>query len=341
MKLLLTTCLFVFVFAGRADEGKPLNFEEVYNVIRTNMTDLSEAELSRSAALGLIRELGTKVQLVSTNAEALPQTPDAITKRAVFQNHFGYVRIRSVDERLPSDFQKSIRQLIESNALTGMVIDLRYAEGTHYEAAAQVSDEFVKGGQRLLRFGAREVQSTDETRAIELPTVVLVNEETRAAAEAIAAILRQNAAALIIGKKTAGEARLFEVFTLRSGQQLRVGKVPVEVGPSNASRPIPAGGLDPDIDVVVRPDEAKFFYLDPYREGRLPAGMGTNDVSLTTNRVRRFNEAELVRQHRDGFDFQDESSLPRTEAPVITDPTLARALDFLKGIAIMQPRRAR
>ena len=335
LPVLIAFCLFVFRAA--ADEGKPLNFEEVFNLIRTNITDISEEELKRTAAIGLIKELGTKVQLVTTNAEPATQPPDAITKRAVFNDQVGYVRIRSVDERLPGDFQKSVTQLIQSNNLNGLVLDLRYAEGTNYDAAAKVADHFVKSGRNLLRLGSREIPSTDESKTISLPTAVLVNHETRAAAEAIAAILRENAASLVIGKRTAGEARLFEVFTLQSGQQLRVGKVPIEVG---AGKVIPAAGLDPDIDVPVNPEDEKFFYLDPYREPKSAnSGEANSETAAATNRTRRLNEAELVRRHRDGFDFNDEAPPVRAEVPVITDPTLARALDFLKGIAVMQPRK--
>jgi carboxyl-terminal processing protease len=337
MKPLLLIALGLFVFRAAADEGKPLNFEEVFNLIRTNITDMTEEELNRTAAIGLIKELGTKVQLVTTNAEAATQPPDAITKRAVFEEHFGYIRIRSVDERLPSDFHQTLTRLVTSNALKGLVLDLRYAEGTNYEAAAAVADEFVKAGEALVRLGAKEIRGTDQTKTIQLPTAILVNNETRAAAEAIAAILRESAAGLIIGKRTAGEARLFEIFTLRSGQQLRVGKVPVEVG---AGKAIPASGIVPDIDVPVDPTEEKFFYLDPYRERKLLAsGASTNEVAGATNRTRRLNEAELVRRHRGEIDFNEETPPARAEVPVINDPTLGRALDFLKGLAILQPRK--
>jgi hypothetical protein len=39
--------------------------------------------------------------------------------------------------------------------------------------------------------------------------------------------------------------------------------------------------------------------------------------------------------------MDDAPAVPRAsaEVAVITDPTLARALDFLKGISIWQPRR--
>ena len=343
MKPVIILFVFLFCFTARSDEGKTLNFQEVYQLIRTNISDLSESELSHSAAMGLIKEMGTRVQIVTTNTEAATQPPDAISKRAVFEDHFGYIRVKSVDERLPSDFQKSLTQLIDSNELRGIVVDLRYARGTNYQAAAKVADNFINGGQKLLKLGASEIESTDQSKTVRLPAVVLVNAETRAGAEAIAAIMRESAGSLVIGKKTAGEARLFELFTLSSGQKVRVGKVPIRVASGEA---IPASGLEPDIAVPVRADEEKLFYQDPYRE-RSPfsAAANTNELGsatsgTSTTRARPLNEAELVRQHRNGFDFSEEEPPPQLNTPVITDPTLSRALDVLKGIAILQPRRS-
>jgi len=71
----------------------------------------------------------------------------------------------------------------------------------------------------------------------------------------------------------------------------------------------------------------------------------TNQASLTTrtNRRPRFNEAELVRERRNGF-------VPETEAgggpeadeekPIVQDPVLARALDVLKGLAVVRQLRS-
>jgi C-terminal processing protease CtpA/Prc len=332
--------IFIFLFVAfslRVFGSEQMKLDEVMSVIRTNMTDLSEEELSRSAAMGLIKELGTKVQLVTTNERAEPRVGEVISKTAVYNDKFGYVRIRSVDERLTNEFQKTMTQLLATNGLAGVVLDLRFAEGTNYQAAAKVADEFVKGGQPLVRLGDVKIAATDRASDIRQPVAVLVNGETRAAAEALAAMLRESAAALVIGSKTAGEARLYETFTLSTGQRLRVGKVPIEVGRGKA---LPASGIVPDIDVSLSPEEEHAYYEDPYLVRRFaPLSGGTNEVSGLFPPGRPLNEAELVRRHRNGETGEVEARPETVEPSAITDPTLARALDFLKGISILQPRR--
>jgi C-terminal processing protease CtpA/Prc len=186
------------------------------------------------------------------------------------------------------------------------------------------------------------INGTDRAADIRQPVAVLVNGETRAAAEALAGMLREGAAALVIGSKTAGEARLYETFTLSTGQRLRVGKVPIEVG---RGKVLPATGMVPDIEVRIGAEAERAYYEDSYLSRRtVAATTGTNGVVDGLNPL---NEAELVRRHRAGEDLERSSTAgaggatgARTaEASVITDPALGRALDFLKGLSIVGPRR--
>lgn len=340
MKLIILTVLFAFSLNTFSAEA--LKLEEVLGVLRTNLSDVSEAELDRAAAAGLIKELGTRVQLVTTNApvtdveSAVDSEP--ISKTAVYEEQFAYVRIERVGERLTNEFHKTLTQLLGSNKLAGIVLDLRYAEGTNYQAAGMVADEFVRGGEPMLKLGDVKMVGTDRASDIRQPVAVLVNGETRAAAEALAGILRESAAALVIGSKTAGEARVYELFTLSTGQKLRVGKVAVEVG---RGKVLPAGGIVPDIKVAMEPELARAYYEDPYLVRRfVTASGGTNELSGLFNPERPLNEAELVRRHRNGEELVERSApAPSPEPSAITDPTLARALDFLKGLSILQPRR--
>jgi hypothetical protein len=337
MKFVLAFFGLSVLVSAVAQEAKPLRFQEVFNVVRTNLTDVSEEELSRAAALGLINQLGTKVQLVTNNASA-PSTPDeAIARRTVYGNGYGYAQIRAVDDRLPGEFEKWLAS--GTNSFRGLVLDLRYSQGDGYSAAAKLIDRFIKGGEPLLKLGTNEIRSTEKSAPLDLPLAVLANKETRGAAEALAALVRNTGTGLVIGSTTAGEARLFETFTLSTGQQLKIGTVPILVG----EKPIPAKGLVPDIAVTVNPAAEKVLYQDPFRQISAAAGQitsSTNEVASSTNRNRRFNEAELVRRHRAGGTLEDFASVPDApEQPVINDPVLARALDFLKGISALQQHR--
>jgi hypothetical protein len=188
-----------------------------------------------------------------------------------------------------------------------------------------------------------------------------VNGETRGAAETLAAALRHAGAGLIIGNPTAGEAATFKEFPLRNGERLRIATMPVKSGNGLA---IPSGGLQPDIAVTVSADDERAFWENPYAS---PAPDNINFKVATNNLlpfVDRISEADLVLQkqnegkHTGALHMRDmdlsgagsiykpvnggdtnENSAPARAAepqkPVIRDPVLARAVDLIKGLAVV------
>ena len=55
----------------------------------------------------------------------------------------------------------------------------------------------------------------------------------------------------------------------------------------------------------------------------------------------RFNEADLVRERREGVSEADLAALRERgpDTPLVSDPALARAVDLLKGLSLVrQPR---
>jgi len=85
---------------------------------------------------------------------------------------------------------------------------------------------------------------------------------------------------------------------------------------------------------------------DPYKSlaqayGRNSKSGGTNAATsavIATNRAmrRNFNEAELVRRHREGLDMQGLTARIEDDRATLGDPALGRAIDFLKGLAVVQ-----
>src|SRR5438477_100862 len=80
-----------------------------------------------------------------------------------------------------------------------LVLDLRFADGRDYKAAANAADRFLSTEQPVLDWDEGTVRSTAKADAIKVPVAVLVNQETGGAAEALAAALRETDAAVLIG----------------------------------------------------------------------------------------------------------------------------------------------
>ncbi|MBC8095901.1 MAG: hypothetical protein H7Y43_08815, partial [Akkermansiaceae bacterium] len=96
--------------------------------------------------------------------------------------------------------------------------------------------------------------------------------------------------------------------------------------------------------VAVTTTDERFFLSDPYALLSKATSM-TNLTVTGTNRVTRRarpTEADLVRARREGLNFDAEQPMQReseTEKPVIRDPALARAVDLLKGLAVVRRTR--
>ena len=137
--------------------------------------------------------------------------------------------------------------------------------------------------------------------ANELPLAILINAETRGAAIELAQDLREAKAGLIFGEA--------------------------------------AKNLQPDISVPVNATDEKKFLENPFgtiSTNEIQSASATNDFLSFVDHT---TEADLVREKiKDGD--QDESSAPtpatEPQKPFIRDPVLARAVDLIKGLAIVR-----
>jgi len=340
-RLFLTGALLTGAINLRAAEEAP-DFKEVFDLLRANAASVKEGELNRAAVDGLLAKLNSRAWLIDPSKTSAPDTNIApISSSALFDESFGYIRIARVGSRLPDQFTAALDKLSATNKLKGLVIDLRYANGNDYNAAAKVADHFLGSEQPLLDWGSGSAKSTDKTNAFRQPVAILVNQFTSGGAEALAAVLREKDVGLLIGTNTAGQASITKDFPLKNGEVLRIAVAPIKSGDGELVE-----RLKPDIQVDVNPDDERVYFVDAYKILPRPGIGGTTNVaslSVTNKPRRRLNEAELVRMLREGENLEDEPGRPARVEPVkpmITDPALARAIDLLKALAVVRHTRS-
>lgn len=337
-------------FAGssaRGAEAAGADFKEVYELVRAHLAGVSPEQLDQAALQGLISKLAPRVAII-TNAAAGSAENEAplVAKSGVYEADILYVRVGRVAEGLAPAIRSAWSKWSVTNKLKGVVLDLRYAGGTDYVAVAPAVNLFVRKEQALLNWGNGMVQAKPETAGIHVPVAVLANSATSGAAEALAAVLRETGTGLILGKRTAGQAMLAQEFPLKNGSRLRIATAPVQLGNGAA---LSEQGVKPDISVDVTPAAERLFYQDAYAVAEKTnlatvAGVTATNQAAATNRVARrprFNEAELVRERREGISEADLTALRDRDSdkPMVQDPTLARAVDLLKGLALVRESR--
>lgn len=316
--------------ANESTAPKVVPFEEIHQLIRQHLADTSDEELNAAAVNGLIEQLKPHVTL-ERPADSGADTNALVAKAERYRADFGYLRVGVVREGLRTALREAIEKLLADGPLKGLVLDLRFAGGTDYAAAAQAAALFTDMEGTLLQVGEAKHAGTPEDEAILIPVMALTNQATAGAGEALAAALRQLKTGLIIGGRTAGQAALFEEFTLSNGQIIRIASQPVQLADGSA---LPRSGLTPDIQVATSAEDDRRYLNDPFWDAN-PAA--TERAAVTRRRV---TEADLVRQRREGISLQQlitNTPAPTTaSAPTLKDPSLVRALDMLKALTVVQ-----
>jgi len=314
------------------------NFQEVYQVLSTNMEGIKADELDRDAVLGLIHQLAPRVSLVTAGEDSKPAAPVADAR--IFDKSFAWIRVGAVSSNLPEAFRAAYQQMTDTNhgKIKGLVLDLRFAGGFDYAAAAKLADSFLSSDHPLLDWQSGSAHATLKADAITIPVAILVNSQTAGAAEALAAVLRDNDVGLILGSQTPGQASVFKEFPLSNGSKLRVAAAPVTFG---AGKTLPYG-VTPDIAINTNPEDERAYLNDPFKDLH-PEVVKADSAAKPALEEPRLNEVGLIRRHNNGEDA-DQTPVRNLRdtpepTPTVADPTMARALDLLKGLAVVQPNR--
>lgn len=285
------------------------DFKEVYQLLRDNLPGASDETLNRAAVHGLLAELSGKAFLADSSI-SVSNTLPALNKSLLLEDNVAYLRVGRVSGDLAGGLTAAYHALAATNKIAGTILDLRFANGDDFAATRAMASSI---------------------KSLASPLAVLVNVETRGAAEALAAALRETGAGLIIGAPTAGESPLFKELPLQNGDRLRIATAAGQQ----------ARGVKPDIAVPVTASDELAFLNDPYAAPMTPANQDAADKSATNNFMPfldHISEADLVRAKiKDGT--EDENTVatrPREPArPFLRDPALSRAVDLIKGLAAL------
>jgi carboxyl-terminal processing protease len=137
------------------------------------------------------------------------------------------IRIVQFSEAAGDRTREAVAAALETG-VGGLVLDLRGNPGGFVHEALEVAGVFLDGGvayQEVGRDGTpREVGiPSGHAEAAEVPLIVLVDYATASSAEILAAAMRDNDRALLVGGQTFGTGTVLNTFELSDGSTLRLG----------------------------------------------------------------------------------------------------------------------
>lgn len=167
----------------------------------------------------------------------------------VLENDIGYINISSFCEECSSKFKENYDKLKKKN-IKSLVIDLRNNGGGIVDEALEILDSILDKDSIMLitanKKGEEKIEKAKKKPTIEVPIVVLVNENTASSSEIFAAALKENNKAKIIGTKTYGKGVIQESITLSDGSGIKITTEEYYTPNRNKINKI---GITPDIEV--------------------------------------------------------------------------------------------
>src|ERR1017187_6258805 len=133
---------------------------EIISVLKSNYVDhekVDEKLLNEATVSGIRGALGRGAVILAPEAPSTNSTKAAATetkpagplaRAEIIDPHIGYVRLADVTEGTPAALDAELKTFTDAKVL-GYVLDLRFADGTNFAAAAAVAGRFLSDGQEV------------------------------------------------------------------------------------------------------------------------------------------------------------------------------------------------
>ena len=209
---------------------------------------------------GKIRgEAGTSVEItIERNGQEMSFTVQReevhityVTSR-MLANNIGYIKIDEFSGSALEEYQQAVAQLQEQG-MHAMILDLRDNPGGFVDYAVEIADELLPQATiiSVRDKNGNEKQYTSDSKSMDFPMAVLVNQNSASASEILTVALKENQRAAIIGEKTYGKGIIQSHFNLSWGGYLKLTTASYYSPDGNAIHEV---GVMPDIEVSL-PEE--------------------------------------------------------------------------------------
>jgi carboxyl-terminal processing protease len=200
-----------------------------------------------------------------------------------------HVRIASFGERTAGELQRVLAHVMARGA-KAVALDLRDDAGGSLDAAVAVCEMFLPAGRKIVETRGRDgtVQKSYATSAdgqyLDVPLVVLVNQDSASASEIVAACLQDHHRAAVAGQRSYGKGTVQQLIPMQNGKSNLKLTWASFWRPSNAKIDRSAGeaesavwGVIPDKGLERRLNDEQSARFREYRGARDRMGLTTTD----------------------------------------------------------------
>lgn len=198
------------------------------------------------------------IDLIITRDEV--KVPTIAYKMLDKKKKIGYVQITEFDEVTGEQFKKAIDKL-KKQGMKKIVFDVRDNPGGSYSTVCEILDEILPAGTLVFtrdKYGKEEKQESDPN-CLDMPMVVLQNENSASASEIFAGAIQDFGAGKIVGTQSFGKGIVQQIVPLNDGSAI---KLTVEKYYTPSGENIHGKGITPDVVVEAGADVQKDVQLE-------------------------------------------------------------------------------
>ena len=167
----------------------------------------------------------------------------------MLEDNIAYIEIPSFDEETANDFKSKWEELEKKNAKS-LIIDLRNNGGGIVDEALEIADFMTEKDSVLLyeidKNNNEKVRKSKNDPIINVPIIILTNENTASSSEILAGALKDLGKAKIVGTKTYGKGVIQQLIEFKDGSGI---KITCEQYKTPNKNEINKVGISPDVEV--------------------------------------------------------------------------------------------
>lgn len=222
------------VVISRVMEGQPAQqagMQEGDVIIGVDGEDM-RGKLVSDVAAKIRGKVGTEVT-IEVLRKSTGETMKMTMKRAVvvmesvdsrmINGKIGYISISGFKENTYDQFKAALDAL-QKDGMKGLVLDLRDNPGGLVKSVYQIGEELLPEGTMVYTLDKQEKREDlkCDGEYLDIPLVVLVNENSASASEILAGAVKDTGRGTLVGTQTFGKGLVQRLFTLPDGSGLNV-----------------------------------------------------------------------------------------------------------------------
>ena len=249
------------VYRGTPSEAAGLKNDDI--IISVDGVDGTSMEVSE--LVKLIRgEAGTTVHLeiyrpatdeyLSFDVERADITLPSVDYE-LMENGIGYILIDSFETDTAHQFENAVADLT-AQGMQAMILDVRYNPGGMITSVVDIADVILPEGLVVYiedKEGNRQEFTSEGDSYMDIPMVVLINEDSASASEILAGAIKDYNYGTLIGTTTFGKGIVQTIFPLPDGDAVKLTTAKYFTPNGNYIHEV---GIKPDV-------ELEYEYLDP------------------------------------------------------------------------------